>query len=511
MKKKSAKLNYIYNLAFQIFSLITPLVTAPYISRVLGSAMVGQYSYTASIVSYFVLFGAYGFTLYAQREIARNQGNKYEQSKTFWEMIIARLITVTLATIVHIILILAKVYGSEYTLLMWILLPNIVSTAFSVSFLFQGNEEFGFITLRSVIVKTIGIACIFIFVKNEKDLWIYVLCNVLITVVSEISLWTRIPKRICSVKASELNIKKHFIPSTRLFIPTIATSIYTMLDKTLIGIMIPGTIESIDSSGEEVVLKVSDIENGFYEQAEKLVKMCLTIITAFGTVIVPKNSSLFKSGNIEEAKRNVYNGFSFAGLIGFPIMFGLAAVASSLIPWFLGPGYEKVPYLIIILSLLIICIGFNNVLGIQYLIPAGKDKIYTITVTAGAVFNLIVNLILIPLLFSYGAAIATVIAELLILILQFVFVRKELSFARMIKSVVKSFIAGTVMFGVVYCVYRFLLNQSTILDTFLLVLIGIVVYLIMLIVLRDKFFLNQTASLYKKIFKKDIWYVKKDN
>ena len=139
---KSAKKNYIYNLVYQIFGLITPLITTPYISRVLGSSGIGQYAFTYSIVSYFVLFGALGFGIYAQREIARSQGNKCEQTKIFWEIVIARLASVSLSLIVYVFIIVFGAYGEDYSTLMWILTINVISTTFDITFLYQGNEDF---------------------------------------------------------------------------------------------------------------------------------------------------------------------------------------------------------------------------------------------------------------------------------------------------------------------------------------------------------------------------------
>lgn len=225
--------------------------------------------------------------------------------------------------------------------------------------------------------------------------------------------------------------------------------------------------------------------------------------------MIPRNSFLFKGGHLDEAKENIYNAFSFAGLIGFPIMFGLAATSHSFIPWFLGAGYEKVPALIQLLSILIICIGFNNVLGIQYLLPSGKDSYYTFTVSAGAGINLIMNIILIPLIYSYGAALATVLAEFLILVLQCILIRKEMSVWRMTKSVLVYLFCGAIMFGVVYSLYYTILTAPKIINSVILVVIGAAVYFVLLIMLRDRFFLTQLASIYKKILKRNIWYDKK--
>ena len=182
MNNQKIKKNYIYNLIYQIFGLITPLVTLPYVSRILGSVGIGQYSFSYSIVSYFTLFASLGFSHYAQREIARYQGNKEEQSKIFWEINIAKLISVTFSLIIYVVTILFGTYG-DYEQLMWILSLNIISIVFDIAYLYQGNESFGIITLRNVIIKILGIILIFSFVKDSNDVWIYTLCQTIILII----------------------------------------------------------------------------------------------------------------------------------------------------------------------------------------------------------------------------------------------------------------------------------------------------------------------------------------
>ncbi len=373
-KRKSVKKNYLYNLLYQIIVLLTPLITTPYLARILGSSGVGQYSFTYSISTYFILFGALGFGYYAQRTIARHQGDKQTQSVLFWEIIIARLVSSILVISIYIFLILINVYDETYKLLMWILLISVCSTIFDVTFYFQGNEEFGIIALVNSIVRIIGIVFIMIFIKRSDQVWLYALFQSIILILSYVLLWPFLIKKICFINIKRIRFWKHFLPTLRLFIPTIAVSVYTMLDKTLIGILVPGEIEN--SSGE--LVKVADIENGYYSQSEKLVKMSLTIITSLGTVMIPRNSQAIANGNKKEFDDNINKALSFVFLLGIPIMFGIAGIAFNFAPWFFGEGYEKVPYLIMMFSPLILIIGLSNVFGIQYLLPQKKDKKYTI-------------------------------------------------------------------------------------------------------------------------------------
>lgn len=492
MNKKSVKLNYIYNLIYQIFTLITPLITAPYVSRVLGSSGVGQYSFTNSIVTYFILFGALGFGYYAQREIARHQGDKVEQSKIFWEIIICRSISVGLSLIFYLVLLFLGVYGEDYTLLMLILTINVVATAFSIEFLFQGNEDFLTIVIKNIVVKVLGILGIFIFVKKPSDVWLYILIHSLITIGSYLSLWTKLPKVLCKVDFKSLNPIRHLKPTLRLFIPTIAVSVYTMLDKTLIGVLIPGETEV-----NGVIQNISDIENGYYEQSEKIVKMAMTIVTSLGTVMIPRNSQAIASGNLDGFKKNISGALRFVFFVGTPIMFGLAAVANNMCPWFFGDGYEKVPSLMMMFCPLIMIIGFSNVLGLQYLLPMKKDKKYTIAITSGAGVNLVLNLILIRLFWSYGACIATIIAETVVTTIMFIFAKKDISFLELVKNSWRYIISGVTMFALVYFTQYFLAPK--IYNTALLVLEGLICYFGLLFIFRDDLVLNYSKLLLNKI------------
>lgn len=496
--RKSVKLNYLYNLTYQIFALITPLVTTPYVSRVLGSAGVGQYSFTYSIITYFTLFGAMGFGIYAQREIAKNQNDKHKQSVLFWEIFFARLISVLLVMIVHLVIIVTGVYGEIYGPLMLILTINIISVAIDVTFLFQGNEEFGLIALRNVIIKIIGVIVIFAFVKDQDDVGVYTWCQSLTLLFSNASLWTRIPRCLTKISIKEINVKKHIRPAFRLFVPTIAVSVYTMLDKTLIGILVPGTVEKETANGV-VTYKISNLENGYYEQAEKLIKMASTVITSLGAVMIPRNSQVVASGNYSEFKTNVSATLNYVAFIGIPMMFGISAIAFNLSPWFFGSGYEKVPYLMMLFSPLIVIIGLTNVIGSQYLLPLGQDGKYTKAICIGSASNLILNLLLIRKFWSFGACIATIIGELLVMLFMFRYTEKDIRLSSWIFESKKQWIAGAVMFGVVFFTQSYL--PASVLNTIILMLEGMLVYLFMLVVLRDQFLKTTYQSIKRKLKK----------
>jgi len=508
-KNHSVKKNYIYNVIYQVFALIVPLITAPFIARVLSAEGVGQYSFTNSLQSYFTLFAAFGFGYYAQREIANERDDKFKQSKTFWELIIIRSLPVSIAVGLNCVFCFSGIYGG-YTELMWWWTFLIGATEFDISFLFQGNEEFGKIVIRNVLVKIISVACIFVFVKTKYDVWIYVLLTSISTLIGNLSLWSYLPKYVSFVKLSELRPLKHFVPAMKLFIPTIATSLYTMFDKTLIGVLITDTytiqeqqiVDGIETT-VNVVKKYSDLENGYYEQSEKIVKICMTVITALGTVMIPRNTKLYSDGKLDELKKNFYFATNFVWTLGIPMMFGLAAISPNLIPWFLGSGYDKCILLMQLFTPLVILIGMSNVFGIQYLIPTKRDKKFTIGILAGCFSNLILDLILIPFFWSYGAVIASLIAEFLVTFTMWIQIRKEISILSIIKQSITPLISGLIMFIVVYLSQMFL--KQTWYFTFLLIIEGIFVYFVLMVLFKNQFlmmFIKKISIKFKRINKR---------
>lgn len=469
MNKKITR-NYIFNLIYQIFLIIIPIITTPYISRVLFSDGVGKYSFSASIVNYFTLFAAFGFSYYAQREIAKHNGDKYEQSKVFWEVLILKTFTTLISLCVYLILIFSNAL-QNYNLLLLILTINIISVALDSSYMLQGNEDFQKIIPVNLIIRILGIISIFLFVKSPEHVWLYTAINAISGILSNIILWCYLPKYLVKVDVKSLNIKKHFIPALRLFVPTIAVSVYTLLDRTLIGLMLPA--------------ETADSMVGFYDSAEKIAKMALTVVTSLSAVMIPNNAKYFAQKDYKKVNKNIETAVKFSVFLGFPIMFGLMGIASNFVPWFFGPGYEYCINLLSVLSVLVLSIGLNNVFGIQYLIPTDKENIFTLSVFIGAVINFTLNILTIPRYGAMGAAVSTVIAETVILIFQMIYLRKTFSISKTLKSMLKFCISSIVMFVVVKFTANYL--ESSMLNTILLVCIGIIAYFAMLLILREKF------------------------
>lgn len=479
LKAKSAKKNYVYNVLYQVLLLIVPLITTPYISRVLGPEGVGQYSYTYSLITYFTLAAALGFGYYAQREIASHRDDAYARSKLFWETILCRLLPTSICLVVNLTLCFTRVYGDDSTLML-VMTCSIAAIAIDASFYFQGMEDFGKIVLRNTIVKIATVAMIFIFVNSSDDVWLYALINLGMSIVGNATLWVGLPGYLVRVRVKDIHPLRHLPGTLRLFIPTIVMSIYGTLDKTLIG-----------------VITQSDLENSYYEQADKIVRVALTVVTCLGTVMIPRNTAEFKKGNIEKLHSNIYLASKFVWFLGTVLAFGISAVTFNFNGWFFGEGYEPVNRIMIMMSFLCLVIGMSNVIGLHYLVPIGRDKTFTLSITAGAVINIICNIPLIIFFGAFGAAISTIIAECTVTGSQLFFVRKELKVSKILFGGIKNIIAGGAMF---VAILPMSLNlPSNVGYTLLIVIAGAAIYFLALFILRDKFFLDNTKAVFGKV------------
>ncbi len=484
-QNKSIKKNYIYNLIYQVYILIIPILVTPYVSRILLSDGIGKYSFTNSIVSYFNLIAALGFGIYAQRLIARDSHDKHKQSIDFWEIIISRLFSSAISFIAYTIVILTNVCGQKYSVLLWVQSMQIIAVIFDITFLLQGNEEFGKIALRNFIIKSISIILIFALIKKESDVTKYVFIQAATILISNMSLWVYCKKMLDKVKIEELHPFRHIKPTFLLFIPTIAVSIYTTLDKTLIGFI---------TKNDSLV--------GNYDNGEKLVKLSITIISSLITVFIPRNATYYKDGKIDELKNNISVLCKFVFLIGIPMTFGFIAIADNLIPWYLGKEYgidnlNNVILIIKILSPIIIIIGLGSVLGGALLIPIQKDSRYTLAVSIGAIINFSLNFLFIKYYGSVGAAISTVIAESFVTIFMIYFSRKYLDFSGVLKDLCKQLFAGIVMFIICYLVgKRF---DSSMINTFIIVVIGVVIYFSLILLFRESLIMEGLKEIKKKI------------
>lgn len=453
-KKQSIKNNFIYQAFYEILVLALPLLTSPYVSRVLGASNIGIYSYTYTIANYFVLFAALGIKNYGNREISRSKDNREILNKTFSGILYLHFLVSAVALFGYAIYYV--VANPEFKLYVLIQSLYVVATFFDISWFFFGMELFKTTVSRNTVIKILSVACVFLFVKHPSDLWKYILILALSNFIGQIYLWFKLKPLVSIVHVEEKEILRHLPQMCILFIPTIAVSLYNYMDKIMLGSM-SGTIEL-----------------GFYENAFKITTIGCTVVGSVGTVMLPRMSNLVANGKIEESRKYIDISVEFVMLMACAMAFGIAAVSSVFSPVFWGEEFTECGPLLMLMSIVIPIKGFANVLRTQYLIPNGRDKEYTLSLCVGAGCNLIVNCMLIPILNSIGAAIATVIAEIAVLIIQIIFTAKELPVNKYAVKSVPYIVAGLVMFVVVrLAIPMFALNVKSLL---ILILIGAIIY-----------------------------------
>jgi len=479
MKQPNIKLNYIYRTIYEILIVLIPLITTPYVSRVLGADGVGIYSYTSSIMTYFTLFAALGTATYGEREIARNRDNKELASKLFFEIELLTIITSSICILIWIMFILLSV---EYRYYYIALMPLLFSTMADISWFFSGYEQMKYIVLRNSLCKIVGVILLFSLVNEKNDLVTYMIINSVISLVGNLSMWTYLPKMIVKVDLHTLQLKKHFKETLIYFIPTIATSIYTVLDKTLIGI-----------------ITQDSFQNGYYEQATKIINIVKSVVfTSLNVVMGARISYLFMQKKYDEIKNRIERSISFIFLLGYGSLFGIIAVANEFVPLFFGESYEPVISLLYVMSPLIIIIGISNCLGTQYYTPAGLRLKSAKIIILGSFINLVCNLILIPKLGANGAAIGSLIAELSITILYVIKCDGYLSLRVIIKYSYKRIIAGVIMLFIIKLVDTFIILDALFI-LLLEIIIGLLVYFVVLFIMKDSLLIEMISLVLKYI------------
>ncbi len=455
---KSLKKNFIYNIIYQLLTIIMPLITTPYIARVIGPTGSGTYSYTYSIISYFVLFAMLGINNYGNRLIAKIRNDKIKLSKEFSSLFYIHILISLIVLIGYAFYVF--IWGREYLLVFLIQSLYMLSAMIDINWLFFGLEEFKVTVTRNIIIRLLLTIGIFIFVRAPNDLLLYILILAISNLLSNLILLFFLKKNdIKLVKVKLEDMKKHLKPLIILFIPVISVSIYKLMDKIMLG----------------QIVNVTEV--GYYEYAERIINLPISLITALGTVMLPRMSNLVSTKNIRELKTYIHKSMQFVMFISIPLSVGIILVSKIFVPLFLGNSYYKTIILTQIIALTVPVISWANVIRTQYLLPTEKDKEFTCSIIGGAIINFILNSILIPIYGAVGAAIATVCAEVCVMIYQTIIVRKELAikeyFCKTFSFFIKTIIMGIIVYFIGY------LPCSSLIICVMQVIVGVLIYFAM--------------------------------
>ena len=452
--------NYLYNLSYQILTIILPIITVPYVTRIFTSEDLGNYGFYNSIVSYFSLFAMLGIGIYGTKQIAAARN----VSSTFWNIYAIQLTAGILALFVYVITLVSipKMSGMVPIILGIVLLTKMID----ISWLFTGKEDFKKITLRNTMVKVAGVISIFTFIKSSEDLYLYIFLIVIFDFLGQFVMWIPAKKFIKRPSFDTKIIKKNLHPIVLLFLPQVAISLYVVLDRTLLGLL--GSYSDV----------------GIYEQGQKLTSILLTVVSSLGAVMLPRVANLLSERKEKEAQNMVRFSFILYNLIIFSMIFGLIAINEVFVKLFLGQNFQDVKYVLYIIVFNIMFIGWTNILGYQVLVVRNKNKEFMLSTTIPAVVSVAVNITVIPFFGYIGASMTAVIVEFLAFTIQWYYSRniinKNLLFN---KDLAKIICSSLVMFGAVMTC-KMILGLDGIIGLIIYLAVGGISYLGMIFLLK---------------------------
>lgn len=404
---KPIRLNFLYNLLLNISKVLFPFITAPYISRILEPEGVGLFNFAITYAAYFGMVALLGIPTYGTREVAKCREDKEAVTRLMSELISIAVIFTLISTIIYLISI-ATVHKLQSSYVIFLITgASLYLAPINIDWYFCGQEEFKYITIRSILIRAVAIATMFILVRTKKDLLIYVIINVLAGVITNIWNYAKLLRSGIRPKLVLTGLRKHMKPVVTLFASAVAISIYTVLDTLMLGFI------------------RDDSQVAFYTCATNISKIILTAVTSFSAVAMPRISYYLEHGMKDTINEIAGKSFSMVGFLAFPAATGLCCIAPTFAPLFYGGLFDGTIIPLQIMSMVIIMIGLNNLSTCQVLIGLGRDDLFLYSVCTGAAFNFIANLLVIPRYGAIGAAATSVAAEFIILVVSMVFVYRH--------------------------------------------------------------------------------------
>ncbi|MEJ6065148.1 polysaccharide biosynthesis C-terminal domain-containing protein [Lactiplantibacillus plantarum] len=466
-------LNYIYNSSYQLFLILVPIVTLPYLARTLGPEYLGINSYTYSVTYYFTLLAVLGTTTYAQREVAYVRDNPEKLHRFFWEVELLSVIT-TLTS--YIILAAVILFSDKYSLFFWAYSIVVIANIFDISWLFIGTEQFSILAVRNFVIKIFSVILIFTLVKSRYDLIDYILINSCSTLLSNLLLWPYIKQMNLFVGVKHLKPFRHLKGTLALFVPQISVTLYTVLNKVLLGYM--GKIKA----------------GSYFDNADKIVRLTFTLLTSLSTVLMPVIANEVAKKNTKNVNKILRQSMMFSLCMSIALFFGFLGLSDRLVPLFLGSDYGAVKYILKVQAFILIPMSIANVVGNQYLVPLKKSKQLNVSIISGSVINILISVPMILFWGAEGASYAVLISETLVTLVQLWLVRNSLSFKGILSEIVKYVVAAIVMSFMIQLIQRFIEGWPSIIAS---VVFGASIYFISLFMLH-----SQIMRMGKKLLKR---------
>lgn len=463
----ATKKNYIFNLLLTGFNILFPVISFPYVAKVLGPVGIGKVQFILSFSQYFALIAALGIPIYGVRIISQSVHNRQLLYKNLGELLSIHIICSIIVTVGYVITVVSfSFFGNDRSL--YLLSGLIILMGFtSIDWYFTGIENFKLIAVRSVAIKVVALISLYLFVKTKTDYSIYLAISLFAILGNNIINIVSIGKFI---KLTHKGTKRHLKPLMYTFGTTMATSMYTMLDTVLIGFF----------ADEKAV--------GYYSASIKLTKISIPFIISSAQVLMPRIAKLFAANDFGALSVMLNKSFGFIVILASPVCIGLLFLAPELIYVFSGTQFNDAILTMQILSPLALIIGLGYFWGFQILIPAGKEREMLISVIIGMVCNLSLNVILIPLYKQNGAAVANIISELVVTMAYMYFCFKVISFKIAHRPLLFNLLATIPFIGVVLLCRYFNLN------TWYLLIISSVAFGVTYVVIQVKLIKNSFVN-----------------
>ena len=408
MKIHSVKFNFIMNFIMSASSIVFPLITFPYISRVLMATGNGKVAAASAVITYFNMFASLGIPTYGIRACAKVRDDKEKLSKTVQELLIINSVTMFLTCIVFVFTVaLVPEFAAEKELYI-INGIGMVLNMFAITWLYNALEQYAYITVCNMVVKLVSLVLMFLLVKKPEDYIVYGAITVFASSASYLFNFVYATRFISFKKTEKYNFRIHMKPILRFFAMSAATSVYTNLDVVMLRFM---------QGNEEV---------GYYNAAIKVKTILVTLITSLGTVLLPRLSYYVKKEKTDDFFRMIGKAVDFVVVAGLPLTIYFMMYADESIQFLAGDGYQGAVLPMVILMPTVLLIGLSNITGIQILTPQNMEQKVLNSIVCGAIVDFLLNLVLIPKMASSGAALATVMAELIVLLVQCVYLKKIL-------------------------------------------------------------------------------------
>ncbi|MCM1179246.1 MAG: flippase [Clostridium sp.] len=462
---KSLKINTLMNMLKVLMSMLFPLISFPYVSRILGPAGIGKVDFSASVVSYFSLFASLGISTYGIREGAKVRDHKDDLSTFVQEIFIINMVSTVFSYVVFGFAVCKLSVLHDYLKILCICGLNIGFTTIGIEWLYGALEEYTYITVRSICFQLIAIILMFFLIRDAQDYLQYAFITIFAAVGSNLFNIIHSRKFVVWKKKQKYNFKRHFKPILIIFGLNFACSIYMSLDKTMLGVI------------------CGDKEVGLYSAAIKINRLVLQLILSIGTVILARLSYLYANRERETFNRLFLKVFNYVLFLTVPSTAGLILLSKQVLGLLSGNEYLEADITSKILSLIIIIIGASNLLSVQIFIAIGKEKYSLLASGAAAFINFLSNLFLIPQYGKVGAAISTVMAETIALIVCVYFARKIIDFHGVVKNVFE-FALGTFFFIPVFYVISDKIHNDLIIIV-VMVLLSACVYGFFLLIIRN--------------------------